>query len=146
MALFLSTYVNKLDKKGRVSVPAQFRSALTNQSFPGIVAFRSCFLTAIEAFGIDRMEKLSQEVDTMDILSQKQDSITASIFADSHMLQFDQDGRVVLPEILIQHANLSGDIAFVGRGPSFQIWEPEMFKTHQEEARQSMKSQSVHGA
>ena len=38
MALFLDTFVNKIDRKGRVSVPATFRAALDGQAFHGIVA------------------------------------------------------------------------------------------------------------
>src|SRR5258708_29192718 len=65
MALFLSTHVNKVDKKGRVSVPAQFRSAVVGQSFPGIVAFRSFILAVIGAAGIERMEKDNEAPDTL---------------------------------------------------------------------------------
>lgn len=132
--------MNKIDAKGRVSVPAQYRSALSEQSFNGIVAFRSYFLNAIDAFGIDRMEKLSQEVDTMDIFSQKQNDMTASIFADSHMLPFDKDGRIILPDSLISHAKLDGNVAFIGRGATFQIWHPTEFKDYQEKARENMRS------
>lgn len=132
--------MNKIDAKGRVSVPAQFRTALSRQSFQGIVAFRSYFLSAVDAFGIDRMEKLSQELDTMDIFSQKQNDMTASIFADAHMLAFDKDGRIVLPEMLVEHAKLNGNVAFVGRGATFQIWEPNEFKLYQEKARENMKN------
>ena len=58
VALFLSTFVNKIDRKGRVSVPAPFRAALAGQSFHGLVAFRSYKLPAVEAFGFDRMEQI----------------------------------------------------------------------------------------
>ncbi|MBA3813778.1 MAG: division/cell wall cluster transcriptional repressor MraZ [Alphaproteobacteria bacterium] len=135
MNLFLSTFINKLDKKGRVCVPASFRLALSQQTFQGIVAFRSFKLPTIEGMGIDRMQRLSESVDQLDLFSDAQDDLTASIFSDSQMLAFDGDGRVVLNQILIDHANIQDGVAFVGRGATFQIWNPNAFETHQQEAR-----------
>lgn len=143
MTLFLSTFVNKLDKKGRVSVPASFRLALANQSFQGIVAFRSYKISAIEGMGIDRMEKLSSSIDQLDLFSDAQDELAATIFADAHMLGLDGDGRITLPQILLTHAKIRDSVAFVGRGATFQIWDPNAFNTYQEEARQRVQQKQA---
>ncbi len=139
MALFLSTFINKLDKKGRVSVPAPFRIALSGQTFQGIVAFRSYKLPAIEGMGIDRMQRLSDSVDQLDLFSDVQDDLTATIFADAHMLGFDGDGRIVLPQALLEHANIKDSVAYVGHGATFQIWNPVAFEAHQHEARKRVQ-------
>ncbi len=99
MALFLSTFVNKVDRKGRVSVPATFRAALAGQAFNGIVAYRSSKLPPVEASGIDRMEEMSARIDALDEFSEDRDALS-SIFADAQQLAFDGEGRVVLPEAL----------------------------------------------
>ncbi|MBY0500726.1 MAG: division/cell wall cluster transcriptional repressor MraZ [Alphaproteobacteria bacterium] len=144
MKLFLSTFMNKLDKKGRVSVPASFRLALSDQSFQGIIAFRSYKLPTIEGMGIDRMQRLSESVDQLELFSESQDDLAATIFADSHMLAFDGDGRVILPQILLDHAQINDGVAFVGRGATFQIWNPSAFQSYQEEARKRVQEkQSV---
>ncbi|PCJ60104.1 MAG: transcriptional regulator MraZ [Rhodospirillaceae bacterium] len=135
MALFLSTYTNKIDKKGRVSVPASFRAAIGGQSFHGIVAFRSYRMKTIEAFSIDRMERLSTSLDALDLFSDAQDDLAATIFADSRPLPFDSEGRILLPPEFTDYANLQGQAAFVGRGATFQIWEPKAFEAHQMSAR-----------
>lgn len=139
MTLFLSTFVNKLDKKGRVSVPASFRLVLGQQDFQGIVVFRSFKLSAIEGMGVDRMRRLSESVDQLDLFSDAQDDLTASIFADSQLLAFDGDGRVMLNEQLIDHANIHDKVAFVGRGATFQIWNPTDFEIYQQESRQRIQ-------
>lgn len=139
MTLFLSTFINKLDKKGRVSVPISFRQALAGQAFQGIVAFRSYKLPAIEGMGINRMERLRDSVDQLDLFSEAQDDLTATIFADAQMLAFDGDGRVVLPQILFEHAKIKDTAAFVGRGATFQIWNPEDFAAHQSEVRKRVQ-------
>jgi MraZ protein len=135
LSLFLSTFCNKIDAKGRVSVPASFRAALAGQTFQGIVAFRSLTLAAVEGFGMDRMEKLSLHMDRLDLFSQDQDDWAASIFADAQHLAFDSEGRVTLTEELKVHARLGQNVAFVGRGPTFQLWNPDDFRIYQDEAR-----------
>ena len=57
--MFLSTYENKLDKKGRVSVPASFRSYLSNLGYNGVICYPSFNNTSIEACSQDRIEKIS---------------------------------------------------------------------------------------
>lgn len=143
MALFLSTFINKIDKKGRVSVPAPFRSSLMDNSFQGFVAFRSYNQAAIEGCDIGRMERLSQSVDTLDLFSQAQEDLASTLFADAHQLAFDQDGRILLPELLREHANIKDQVAFVGRGTTFQLWHPETFKTQQEDARKRIAEQKT---
>jgi MraZ protein len=143
MALFLSTYTNKVDKKGRVSVPASFRSALAGQGFNGIIAFRSYVHPAIEGCGWERMERLSASLDDLDQFSEAQDDFAATIFADAEQLPFDGEGRVVLPESLTAHAGITELAAFVGRGPTFQIWNPDAFRAHQEEARNRARRQGM---
>lgn len=143
MALFLSTFLNKVDRKGRVSVPAPFRAALAGQVFNGIVAFRSYTQRTIEACGIDRMAGLSESLDEMELFSEAQDDLAATIFADAHRLPFDGEGRIMLSPVLAEHAGITDMAAFVGRGATFQIWEPEAFRAHQEQARARARSQGA---
>ncbi len=124
-------------------MPASFRAALTAQSFQGIVAFRSLTTEAIEGFGMDRMEKLSQHLDHFDFFSQDQDDLTSGIFADAQQLPFDGEGRIVLPENLLQHAQLKDQVAFVGRGPTFQMWNPEAFDIYHGNARKRMQQKKL---
>ena len=140
MALFLSTYVNKIDRKGRVSVPAAFRSALISEKFSGAVLFPSISHSAIEGWGMNRMEDLSAGIDAFDPFSDERDAFTLSILADAHQLSFDTEGRILLPLQLIDHANLVEQDAFVGRGSTFQIWEPVALSHSQQEARKRARA------
>jgi len=133
MALFLSTHVNKVDKKGRVSVPAQFRTAVIGQSFPGIVAFRSFSLQVIDAAGIERMEKYSEELDGLAEGSARRDELSAML-ADARQLAFDGEGRIVLPADLAQFARIADEAAFVGQGRHFYICEPGVARRMVEES------------
>ena len=143
MSLFLSTYVNKIDKKGRISVPAMFRATLAPQSFQGVVIFRSLRSIALEGSGMDRMQQLSKGLDHFIQFSSEQSDLAASIFADAQPLPFDSEGRISLPEHLIEHAKIKDAASFVGCGQTFQIWNPEQFQKHQHEARQRVQKQEL---
>ena len=142
VALFLSTFVNKVDRKGRVSVPAPFRAALAGQTYAGIIAYRSIKQTAIEASGIDWMEELSRRLDELDELSEERDALSA-IFAEVRQLPFDSEGRIILPPELAEYAGITESAAFVGSARSFQIWEPGRFAHHQEQRRSIIRDRGL---
>lgn len=143
MALFLSTYVNKVDRKGRVSVPATFRVAVQGLSFHGIVVFRSPKEAAIVGCGIDFMEQLSASVTDLDLFSDVHSDLSATIFADAHQLALDGDGRVMLPQALADHAGITDSAAFVGNGRTFQVWEPGLFEKRLVDARKRTKAEGA---
>jgi len=141
--LFLSTYVNKVDRKGRVSVPATFRAALADQRFTGIVVFPSFKYPALDASGIDRMDELSARVETLEEFSEEHENLAALLFGASQPLPFDSEGRIILPEKLAEHAHIDESAAFVGLGKSFQIWEPNRFADHEAALRERARRQGT---
>ena len=125
--MFLSSYENKLDKKGRVSVPASFRSHLSSLGYNGFVSYPSFNHDALEACSQDRIEKLSSTIDTLNPFEEKRDFFATSILSESTNLQFDSEGRVLISEKLLNHAKIKNNILFIGLGKTFQIWEPKTF-------------------
>ena len=126
--MFLSTYENKLDKKGRVSVPASFRSYLSNLGYNGVICYPSFNNQCIEAWPQDRIEKISNANDSLNPFEEKKDYFATSILSESINLQFDSEGRVLLTSKLLKHAKIKNSMLFVGQGKTFQIWEPANFE------------------
>ena len=133
--MFLATYENKLDKKGRVSVPASFRSHLSNMGYNGIVCFPSFNNQSIEAWPQDRIEKITNAIDTLNPFEDKKDYFATSILSESINLQFDSEGRILISEKFLRHAKIKYNMLFVGQGKTFQIWEPTNFEKFKVTAR-----------
>ena len=133
--MFLSTYENKLDKKGRVSVPASFRSHLSNLGYNGVICYPSFNNASIEACSQDRIEKISSAIDSLNPFEEKRDFFATSILSESENLQFDTEGRVSLSDKLLNHAKIKNNVLFVGLGKTFQIWEPKNFEKFKMVAR-----------
>ena len=140
--MFLSTYVNKVDRKGRVSVPATFRTTLAAQRFAGIVVFPSYKYPALEANSIDWMEELVSRLDTLDKFSDAHENLEM-LFAASRELPFDTEGRIALPPDLAEHAAITEAVAFVGVGRNFQLWEPTRFAEHAANLRERARQQGT---
>jgi MraZ protein len=143
MKLFLSTYINKIDKKGRVSVPASFRSALKGNEFKGIIVFKSHKNKALEGWSSSRIEEISERIDNYDVFSEEQDYLTTAIFSESQELGFDKDGRITLPQSMIEYLGATEHIAFVGQGKTFQIWNPVDLDEYKEKSRTQLKKQGI---
>ncbi len=133
--MFLSTYENKLDKKGRVSVPSSFRSYLSNLGYNGIICYPSFNHQSIEAWPQERIEKISSAIDTLNPFEDKRDFFATSILSESISLQFDSEGRISLTPKLLKHAKIKNSMVFVGQGKTFQIWEPSLFEKFKVNAR-----------
>ena len=141
--MFLSTYENKLDKKGRVSVPSSFRSYLSNLGYNGVICYPSFNNQSIEAWPQDRIEKISNTIDSLNPFEEKKDYFATSILSESINLQFDSEGRILLTSKLLKHAKIKNSMLFVGQGKTFQIWEPAIFEKFRVTAR---RKSNIHRA
>ena len=110
--MFLSTFENKLDKKGRVSVPANFRSYLSNLGYNGVICYPSFNNTSIEGCSQSRIEKLSSSIDLLNPFEEKRDIFATSVLAESVNLQFDSEGRISIPDKLLNHAKIKQTMPF----------------------------------
>jgi len=140
MSLFLSSYENRIDAKGRISVPASFRASLNNDKFSGVVLYRSFTNKCIEGLSMARMEQLAVATDKMGVFDNSLDDLSALLFADARPLQFDVTGRIIIPNDLLKHAGIGDTALFVGRGNSFQIWNPDEFRKVQEQSLNNLRS------
>ena len=131
--MFLSSCENKLDKKGRVSVPATFRSHLSNLGYNGIICYPSFNNQSMVATRQNR--KISNTIDSLNPFEEKEIFAT-SILSEDINLQFDSEGRISLLKLL-KHAKIKNSMLFVGQGKTFQIWEPTVFEKFEVNAKES---------
>jgi MraZ protein len=155
MIPFLGSHQNRLDAKGRVSVPAPFRAvlktrqdgghALTNgNSINGngthLVLRPSHQHACIEAWPAVDFEALAAPLNQLALFSEAQDDLALALYAEAFALETDREGRIVLPDELVAFAGLGDQVTFLGAGRIFQIWEPEAAKRRRAEARERARA------
>lgn len=139
--LFLSQYTNSVDKKGRVSVPATYRSiVLDTKDSTTIVIYPSVKHQCLEACTMERLEEVALMIQRLDVYSDERDALETTILGQAVQLNFDSDGRVLLPKYLVDFAEITDHACFIGKGQVFEIWNPELFETHLKNARELAKN------
>ena len=137
--LFLDTIANKVDAKGRVSLPADYR-AIVKELSTEIVCYRSLTSPCIEGCTEDLLEKLATDIEnSTDFFSETQDDLTNLIFGDAKRFTFDSTGRIMLTEKLIKHAEITDTAVFVGKGRKVQIWSEENWAKEEERLREKVR-------
>jgi len=116
-------------------VPASFRSYLGSMGYNGVICYPSFNNPSIEGCSQNRIEKLSDSIDSLSPFEEKRDIFATSVLSESVNLQFDSEGRISLPSKLLNHAKIKNTMLFVGQGKTFQIWEPNLFEKFKGQAR-----------
>lgn len=135
MGKFLSQAINRIDAKSRVSVPAHFRTILAASQARELYALRALDVPALNVGGPELLEAYEQKLDALDPLSQEADDLSFFLHGDGMFLKLDSDGRIMVTEPMRAHCGLEKDVAFVGRGRFFQIWEPKALNDYGNEVR-----------
>lgn len=135
MEPFVSSFQNKIDKKGRVSVPAPFRAILAHDALAQVFCYEAIEAPAIECGGAPLLNKIYQLLEDLPPYSDERDVLSTALFGGSMNLKIDSDGRIIIPDEMRQHANLKDYVTFVGMGDKFRIWSPELFETYMQDAR-----------
>lgn len=136
MKFFSSNSTHKIDAKGRVSIPANFRKVLDLEPQPGVVLIPGMRgEQAIEGVGYGRFEQLVEAIDEMNPLEEQTMALSYAVMGEARHIQLDENGRIVLGADLREFAGLEDQALFVGLGRSFQIWNPDTFAAMQAEMR-----------
>jgi MraZ protein len=140
MNRFVGNYELRLDGKGRVSIPAAFRSVLASDGFDGLYCYPTLDRTAIDVGGNALLAEIEKLIEQFPSFSDEREELAVALYGTSETLRIDGEGRVVLTEGLKAHAAIMDTVAFVGLGQKFQLWEPERFRAHLAKATATVRA------
>lgn len=138
--MFLSSTTNNLDAKGRVSVPASFRSHCSTSGFEGIVLWPSLDGAYLEGGDVSVLAHYQEMLERMDPYDEGREALELIIFGESEKLSFDSTGRIGLPSHFREHAGLSGKVTFIGRGRKFEVWDEEAHEARRVALREKARA------
>lgn len=136
---FVSHFTNRLDAKGRVSIPAGFRAVLAKDGYEGLYVHPALDQASLDCGGHALRAAIDDILSRFSPFSEEWDLLSMALNGTSEVLKIDPEGRIMLSEGLKAHAGIGDAVTFVGQGHKFQIWEPERFKVHLEEARAKLR-------
>jgi MraZ protein len=140
MDRFVSNYSLRLDAKGRVSIPASFRSVLARDGFEGLYCYPTLDRPALDAGGNALLAEIETLIAQFSPYSDEREQFSTALFGTSEVLKIDGEGRVVLTEPLKNHAGIKDEVTFAGLGHKFQIWEPGRLRAELAEATEKVRA------
>lgn len=145
LSQFLGLHPTRLDAKGRTSVPAPFRALLrTGESGAMPIVLRpSHNFACIEGYPAAVFEEFAKPLNTFDMFSEDSDDMEAALYAEAWPVEPDKDGRILLPDSMVQHAGLTDAIVFMGLRNRFQIWEAQAGMRRAAEARERVRARRL---
>ena len=135
---FRGESVQKVDAKGRVSIPAHFRRVLEEgdpnwsegKSPEFIIVYGDHRRSFLECFTIDAANEVDERIARMPRGSVKRRAMEQLFNGQSMPATVDETGRIVLPSKLRQKIGIDAEAYFMAMGDTFQIWKPETFGSH----------------
>jgi MraZ protein len=140
MDRFVSHFTLRLDAKGRVSIPAPYRSVLARDGFPGLYCYPALDRPALDAGGNALLAEIEALITRFPPYSEEREQFAAALYGTSEVLKIDGEGRTILSEPLKTHAGINDEVAFAGLGHKFQIWEPGRFRAELAEATEKVRA------
>jgi MraZ protein len=140
MDRFVSHYMLRLDAKGRVSVPAPFRTVLARDGFEGLYCHPALDRPALDAGGNALLAEIEALTASYSPYSDQREQFALSLYGTSETLKIDGEGRIALTEPLKAHAGITDTATFVGLGHKFRIWEPGRFRAELAEATEKVRA------
>ena len=141
--LFVSSHPCRIDGKGRVAFPLPFRNAIASRESKGVFLYRALKEDTIEGVTAERMDEMSAALDQYGSDSEERAALERAIFGNAVQLQYENDGRCSLPKALLEQVGITDDLVFVGRGETFQIWEPSALAKKDDELREKLKTGQI---
>ena len=135
MDRFLSHATNRIDAKGRVSVPATFRAVLASRDIRELYCLQDFIFPAVSCGGPDLLERYERQLTGMDPFSPEANRMSLLVHGGGVFMKLDPEGRLMVTDFIRAFTGITEEVTFVGRADHFQLWQPHAFHEAQVTAR-----------
>ena len=148
MRRFRGETLNRVDGKGRVSIPAAFRRVLEEGDPDWIVGSNPNFViiygrrvrNCLEGYSMDSINEVDVLISRLPRYSNQRETLERLLNTQSVYVQVDENGRIVLSQKLRDLIGVTTEATFAGMGEKFQIWEPSYYTADLERINSEMSS------
>jgi MraZ protein len=130
--MLLGEHEHALDDKNRLTLPAKLRAAFED----GVVVTKGLD-GCLFAYPRDEWERLVERLTTLDPLARDTRQLQRRFFGGASAGELDKQGRLVIPQPLIEHAGLTRDVTVAGMNDHLEIWDRAKWRQQQHEAEGS---------
>ena len=139
MNRFLSSATNRIDAKGRVSVPAPFRAVLAQRDIQELYCIQDFVFPAISVGGPDLLGRYERQISAEDPFAREGNEMSLLIHGGGVFMRLDAEGRLLVTDFIRGFTGITTEVCFVGRSDHFQLWQPQAFHEAQAAAREGRR-------
>lgn len=130
--MFIGEYQHSIDSKGRLIIPTKFRSTL-GVSFVITRGIDNC----IFGYPMNEWRKLELKLKDLPMIKKDARAFARFFFSGATEVELDKQGRINIPSILIQYANLEKECVVLGVSSKIKIWAKDAWDDYFEQSAQS---------
>ena len=130
--VFFGEYQVAFSGGGRMVLPKKMREFIKGSVFVLTKGFDSC----LAGYDKEDWEKRAKELLTVSLLEKEQLEKRRFLFSSATYAEIDDQGRFIIPKILLQYARLSEKAVVIGVGDHFEVWEPNRWQRYIKEIKQ----------
>ncbi|MCF3639371.1 division/cell wall cluster transcriptional repressor MraZ [Rhizobium sp. TRM95111] len=145
MNRFLSNATNRVDAKGRVSVPAAFRAVLAQRDIREFYCFQDFIYPAMNVGGPDVLDRFERQIAAEDPFSPAAHRMSLLIHGGGVFMKLDAEGRLMVTDFIRDFTGITNEVTFVGRADHFQLWAPQRYEAMAAAAREELRLRSGSG-
>ena len=129
---FTGEYCNLIDQKNRLSIPAKFRNSLgpdNDKTFVLSKGFDEClFLYPLEEWKI-----VEEQLSSLSSIKDRHRNFIRNIVRHANYVRYDSQGRIAMPDLLLNYANIKKEVLVIGMLKKIELWEPSTLSKHEKQ-------------
>ena len=129
MVFFKGQAEYSVDSKGRVAIPAKMRNAMSPEA-QGTFTITRGFEDCIFLYPMDRWSSIEEEISELNMYNREARDFIRIIMMWADEVSLDGQGRISIPNSLIEFAGLDGSALILGAFDHIEIWDPERFEDY----------------
>lgn len=139
--MFRGSSFHTIDSKGRIIIPARFRDVIKVGGGNGVVVTR--LDKALFVYALDEWSKIESRILSVAETSEYMRRFRRVFIGGAFDCACDKQGRVLIPPVLRQYAELEKDIVLVGQITHFEVWSKEKYELEITQLEEDMKKEEV---
>ena len=127
---FTGEHNNSIDQKNRLSIPAKYRKALDLSNDKTFVLTRG-FDTCLFIYPLDEWKQVESQLSSLSSIRGKHRNFIRSIVRHAKYVQYDSQGRIHIPDVLLEYANIAKNVMVIGVIKKIELWDQSTLEKYE---------------
>ena len=129
---FTGEYRNSVDQKNRLSIPAKFRSSISSDNDKTFVLSKG-FDECLFLYPLEEWKIVEEQLSSLSSIKDKHRNFIRKITRHANYVKYDSQGRIAIPDLLLEYANISKDVIVIGVVKKIELWDQSTLNNYEKQ-------------